>query len=285
MGKSLQTKQIANEVLWIVVGCLLYSLSVVWFIDPAQIIPGSVTGIAVVTKALFGIPIGVLNLVVNIPLVLIGVFYLGKKLLVYTALTVFLNSVLMDQLAKVLQPMTQDIFLASVIGGVMMGIGLGMILKAGATTGGTTVVGRLVVRKYPNLPISNILLVGDFIIITVGSILLKNWDLFLYSVVDLYICVLAIDKVYEVDRRSAAVIYSGRTEQVAEALCQKLPCRVAVNEAGESLTCYYKKSLTNKVQKIVQAADPEAVCAITDLAYAFGDMESQGHVASAGKER
>lgn len=77
MGKSLQTKQIANEVLWIVVGCLLYSLSVVWFIDPAQIIPGSVTGIAVVTKALFGIPIGVLNLVVNIPLVLIGVFYLG----------------------------------------------------------------------------------------------------------------------------------------------------------------------------------------------------------------
>ena len=110
MGKSLQTKQIANEVLWIVVGCLLYSLSVVWFIDPAQIIPGSVTGIAVVTKALFGIPIGVLNLVVNIPLVLIGMFYLGKKLLVYTALTVFLNSVLMDQLAKVLQPMTQDIF-------------------------------------------------------------------------------------------------------------------------------------------------------------------------------
>lgn len=81
MGKSLQTKQIANEVLWIVVGCLLYSLSVVWFIDPAQIIPGSVTGIAVVTKALFGIPIGVLNLVVNIPLVLIGVFYLGILIL------------------------------------------------------------------------------------------------------------------------------------------------------------------------------------------------------------
>ena len=78
MVKNLQTKQIANEVLWIVVGCILYSLSVVWFLDPAQIIPGSVTGIAVVTKALFGIPIGVLNLVINIPLVLIGVFYLGN---------------------------------------------------------------------------------------------------------------------------------------------------------------------------------------------------------------
>ncbi len=58
MVKNLQTKQIANEVLWIVVGCILYSLSVVWFLDPAQIIPGSVTGIAVVTKALFEYPVG-----------------------------------------------------------------------------------------------------------------------------------------------------------------------------------------------------------------------------------
>lgn len=273
MGKSLQTKQIANEVLWIVVGCLLYSLSVVWFIDPAQIIPGSVTGIAVVTKALFGIPIGVLNLVVNIPLVLIGVFYLGKKLLVYTALTVFLNSVLIDQMAKVLQPMTQDIFLASVMGGVMMGIGLGMILKAGATTGGTTVVGRLVVRKYPNLPISNILLIGDFIIITVGSILLKNWDLFLYSVVDLYICVLAIDKVYEVDRRSAAVIYSKRREEIATTLEEKLPCKVIVEPCSTQITCYCRKALINKVQRIVQAADPEAICAMVDLDYSFGSID------------
>lgn len=273
MVKNLQTKQIANEVLWIVVGCILYSLSVVWFLDPAQIIPGSVTGIAVVTKALFGIPIGVLNLVINIPLVLIGVFYLGKKLLVYTVLTVFLNSILMDQLAMILQPMTQDILLASVIGGVMMGIGLGMILKAGATTGGTTVVGRLVVRKYPNLPISNILLVGDFIIITVGSILLKNWDLFLYSVMDLYVCVIAIDKVYEIDRRSAAVIYARRPEEMAKQLQSKLPCRVVLNDSGASLTCYCRKRLINQVQKIAQSLEPDAVCATVDLTYTFGRID------------
>lgn len=273
MGKSLQTKQIANEVLWIVIGCILYSLSVVWFLDPVQIVPGSVTGIAVVTKALFGIPIGVLNLVVNIPLVLIGVFYLGKKLLVYTALTVFLNSILMDELAKVLQPLTQDILLASVIGGVMMGIGLGMILKGGATTGGTTVVGRLVVMKYPNLPISNILLAGDFIIITVGSILLKNWDLFLYSVIDLYVCVLAIDKVYEVDRRSAAVIYTNQAENMATLLRAQLPCRVVTDPTHASITCYCRKSIVNKVQRLAQTADPDAACATVDLAYSFGGID------------
>lgn len=266
-------KQIANEILWILVGCILYSLSVVWFIDPAQIIPGSVTGVAVVTKALFGIPIGVLNLVVNVPLVLIGVFYLGKKLLVYTALTVFLNSFLMDQLAVILRPMTEDMFLASVVGGVMMGIGLGMILRVGATTGGTTVIGRLVVRKYPNLPISNILLVGDFIIITVGSILLQNWDLFLYSVVDLYVCVVAIDKVYAIDKQSAAVIYSERKEEIAENLRRTLPCRTMICVDSESLVCYCKKTQINQVRKCVQEIAPDAACASVDLAYSFGSID------------
>ena len=82
--------------LLIVVGSILYALSVVLFIDPIHVIPGSVTGIAVITKALFNTPIGVVNLVINIPLILVAVFYLGKKLLIYTVITIFLTSVLMD---------------------------------------------------------------------------------------------------------------------------------------------------------------------------------------------
>ena len=134
-------------------------------------------------------------------------------------------------------------------------------------------VGRLVVRKYPNLPISNILLVGDFIIITVGSILLKNWDLFLYSVMDLYVCVIAIDKVYEIDRRSAAVIYARRPEAMAKQLQSKLPCRVVLNDSGASLTCYCRKRLINQVQKIAQSLEPDAVCATVDLTYTFGRID------------
>ena len=96
MGKTLQTKQTLLELAYILGGCVLYSLSMVWFLDPAQIIPGSVTGIAVVVKALFGIPIGALNLIINVPLVLIAVFFLGRKLLVYTAITVVLTSWFID---------------------------------------------------------------------------------------------------------------------------------------------------------------------------------------------
>ena len=112
-------------------GCLIYSLSVVLFIDPLHIIPGSVTGIGVVIKALTGFPIGMLNMIVNIPLVIWAAIILKKRILIYTGLTVLLNSLMMDGLAF-LPPFTKNLLLASIFGGVVMGAGLGMILDAGA---------------------------------------------------------------------------------------------------------------------------------------------------------
>lgn len=186
-SEKIEKDQLGRELVMIAAGSILYALSVVLFIDPVHIIPGSVTGIAVVVKALFDIPIGVLSIIINVPLVLIAVFYLGKKLLLYTVLAVLLTSLLTDWFAF-LPAFTTDTLLASVFGGVLMGIGLGLILKAGATTGGTTVVGRLIIRKHPHIKIGNILMAGDFIIITAGTFLLKDRDLMLYSLINLYIC-------------------------------------------------------------------------------------------------
>lgn len=135
---------------------------------------------------------------------------LGKRLLIYTGLTVVLSSVMIDTLAF-LHPFSQDVLLCFIFGGVVMGVGLGLILDAGGTTGGTTVVGRLVLKKLPNIPMGNILLIGDFIIMVLGSLLLKDWDLMLYSIIDLYVCVIAINKVmygFKID--SLSVIRTGK---------------------------------------------------------------------------
>ena len=86
-------------------------------------------------------------------------------------------------------------------------------------------------------------------------------------------CVIAIDKVYEIDRRSAAVIYARRPEEMAKQLQSKLPCRVVLNDSGASLTCYCRKRLINQVQKIAQSLEPDAVCATVDLTYTFGRID------------
>lgn len=107
----------------------------------------------------------------------------------------------------------------------------------------------------------------------VKNAVIIDWDLFLYSVMDLYVCVIAIDKVYEIDRRSAAVIYARRPEAMAKQLQSKLPCRVVLNDSGASLTCYCRKRLINQVQKIAQSLEPDAVCATVDLTYTFGRID------------
>ncbi len=249
-------------ILKIVIGCLIYALSVVLFIDPIRIIPGSITGIGVVVKAVTGFPIGGLNFIINIPLVIIGTIVLGKRLLVYTGLTVFLTSVMMDGMAF-LQPFTQDVMLASIFGGVVMGIGLGLIIDGGGTTGGTTLVGRLVSLKLPHLPMGTILLVGDFIIITCGSIVLKNWDLFLYSVIDLYICVVAIDLViYGPKVKTLSVV----SEQMRT---RGKPCRVLF-ESGDKVALLTEKSDVSRIQHIVEKLDPEASITSYHADFTFG---------------
>ena len=264
------------NILKITVGCFIYALSVVLFIDPIHIIPGSVTGIAVVVKALTGFPIGVLNLIINIPLVIVGTFILGKKLLVYTGLTVFLTSFMMDSLAF-LPAMTGDSMLASIFGGVVMGIGLGMILDAGGTTGGTTVVGRLILHRSPGIPMGNILMAGDFIIVVIGALLLRDWDLLLLSLVNLYVCVVAINMVmYGFGKKSISLIQTASAHKLADSVAALSSCRILKKEPSQLLIISLKNDVS-KIQRIAQDIDPSSACASFEADHSFGDLFNNVH--------
>jgi uncharacterized membrane-anchored protein YitT (DUF2179 family) len=253
----------------IVTGCLIYSLSVVLFIDPVHIIPGSVTGIGVVIKALTGFPIGMLNMIVNIPLVIWAAIILGKRILIYTGLTVLLNSLMMDGLAF-LPPFTNNLLLASIFGGVMMGAGLGMILDAGGSTGGTTIVGHIVNHKRSDIPMGNILMVGDFIIITIGSFFLKNWDLLLYSLIDLYVCVAVINLVmYSGKVQSMAVICSEKVSEIADKIHGTINGNVITTDP-EKVIVITKKQDISKIQHLVETTDQKATCLAFYADHAFG---------------
>lgn len=106
----------------------------------------------------------------------------------------------------------------------------------------------------------SILLVGDFIIITAGSIILKNWDLFLYSLIDLYICVVVIDMVmYGYKIQSLQIIHTSRPEEVKEAVLEKVPCRIIAVTDNMLQVLTRKKDMGN-VQHAAQAVDPDCSC-------------------------
>lgn len=261
-------KQESSAIVKIVVGSILYALSVVLFIDPVSVIPGSVTGIAVVVKAVTGFPIGVFSILVNVPLIIFGTIKLGKRLLIYTGLTIFLTSVLTDAFAF-LPAFSQDILLDSIFGGIVMGIGLGLIMDGGGTTGGTTLVGRLVSQKRPHIPMGNILLVGDFIIITVGSLVLQNWDLLLYSLIDLYVCVVALNyTMYGFKTRALSIITTEKQTEVADHICGNPSWKILSSGVG-TLTVVSKKSDVSKIQREIKGIDIQASCESMDVDYSF----------------
>ncbi len=265
------SKKLQGEILKITIGCVLYALSVVLFIDPVKIIPGSVTGVGVVVKALTGFPIGILSIIINVPLVIYGTVVLGRKLLIYTGLTVILSSVLIDALAF-LPPFTDDILMASVFGGVVMGLSLGLILSAGGTTGGTTIVGRLVVRKRPTVPIGNILLIGDFVIIVVGAVLLRDWNLMLYSLINLYVCVVVINKViYGTGLSSASIIFTAKGRELEARARAVMDCRFLHGSDGLAV-CISRKKDVSKLQNLITGLDHGSSCASFDLDYSFGHL-------------
>ena len=270
-AKSL-VKSEGIAVVKIVVGCVLYALSVVLFIDPVHIIPGSVTGIGVVVKALTGFPIGVLSIIINVPLVIWATIKLGPRLLIYTGLTVLLSSVLIDAFAF-LQPFTEDVMLASIFGGVVMGVGLGLILDGGGTTGGTTVVGRLVLKKWPNIPMGDVLLVGDFIIIVIGSFFLQDWDLLLYSLIDLYVCVVVINfTMYNFKTQVELVIETTKREEVKEALGAFRQTRI-LSQQPNRLYVVTRKGNVAKIQNAITKIDPAAVGTTFQVDYNFGGAD------------
>jgi uncharacterized membrane-anchored protein YitT (DUF2179 family) len=182
-----------SEILLILAGCIIYALSMIC-ISQVNIVPGSVIGIAVICNMIFKTSTGIVNLVLNIPILLMGAKFIGRKLLIYTILTLFGTSLLIDFCTplSIYVPSWHPIII-SILGGLVMGIGAGILLKTGATMGGTTAVARLIQLKYPAFKIGNTLILMDGIIIICGAGLLRDFMALVYSILYTVVCMKTID--------------------------------------------------------------------------------------------
>ena len=171
-----------EEALMILVGCSLYALSMA-VIDQASIIPGNLMGIAVVCNTLFDWPTGLVNLILSIPTIVIGTLVIGKKMLAYTVVAILGTSALIDWWVPILSYSSAGgSLLPTIMGALMMGVGCGMMFYAGATTGGTTILGRLLLLRFPKMKLGNLLIMMDGVIIAAGAIVMRDMVGFIYSI-------------------------------------------------------------------------------------------------------
>lgn len=192
----------------IIIGSFILAAGFVFFITPYRIVPGGVYGISIVfhylTQGMFafapsGFPIGLMGLILNIPLTIIGIKILGPRFGVKTIVGFVLTSVFMDGITYFWGEaplVANDALLSSIFGGVMIGFGLGLIFKSKATSGGSDIV-AMIIAKYTRLPLGQLMIYVDSVIVLLGLVVFADWKIPLYSWIVIFITGKVIDVVLE----------------------------------------------------------------------------------------
>lgn len=214
MGK--RSKQWLLDLLIYNLGSIAFGLSVAMFTAPADLAPGGVSGLATMANFLsrehlpFTLPIGGMILLINLPLLVAAWLRLGRTFTYRTLICTVLSSLWVDLLAEIVPPFKGELMLAAIFGGALMGLGVGLILSRGGTTGGSEIVANLLERRWPHIPIGKLILGVDGIVIALSAVVYGQLESPLYAVILVFISSLVTDW----------VVYGGRRGKMAMILCK-----------------------------------------------------------------
>jgi len=183
----------------ILVGAFIMASGFVMFITPYKIVPGGVYGISIVLHYVFGTPVGLTALFFDVPLTLIGIKVLGPRFGIKTVVGFLSTAIFMDTLTYFygIEPLVEgDALLSSIFGGLFIGVGLGLIFKSRATSGGTDIV-AMMISKYTKLPVGQLLIVVDSVIVLLGLLVFGDWKIPLYSLIVIFIAGKVVDIILE----------------------------------------------------------------------------------------
>jgi uncharacterized membrane-anchored protein YitT (DUF2179 family) len=181
---------------FIILGSLTLAFGVVGFLSPNNIATGGTAGLAIVLHHVVKLPIGVLMALINIPLLVVSLKYLGKQFAIKTIVCIFCIVVFVDALSQLLSlpNLSNNLLLATLYGGVTVGLGLGLIFKGGASAGGGTILAKIISSKIDIKTSTVVLLLDAFVVISAGFVF-KSTELALWSLISIYVASKLIDTV------------------------------------------------------------------------------------------
>ena len=272
----------------ICLGSLLYSLAFVAFFQANQVAMAGVTGLAQVGNALLPIlSVGLLTFLLNVPIFLVGWRLLGFHLLASSLFSMAVSSAAIDLFALLWRFSPMDPMLASLCGGALMGLGLGMIFAQGATSGGTDIIARLLKLKLPWLPLGKLVLIPDLSVLALVALAFGRLETALYGGVAMFVSSRVMDTVlYGMDVSKVAYIVSDRWQEIAEVLMHQQGRGVTIlqgeggytGEKKKVILCTFRQPEIVMVKEAVRRADPGAFMIVTAahevLGKGFGSYEN-----------
>ncbi len=271
--------ELVKDIFCDIAAALLYAVSVNMFTAPNQIAPGGVTGFATILNYMFNFPIGVTTFCINLPLIVMGLMFLGKSFTLRTLKTVFIFSVCVDAAAPFITPYTKDPLLAALFGGLLLGAALGIVFMRGSTTGGTDVLGRLLQIKLPNAPMGKLIMCTDGAILLFSAFVYRNIETVLYGVITIFIEMKMIDMIlYGFDTGKQVMVISNKNREIAEKVMGELARGATFlkaygaysNEEKDVLMSIVKRNQFGKFKKIVKETDKDAFIVVSDAGEVIG---------------
>lgn len=270
----------ALDILSFVLGSAMVAAGLVLFTIPNDIAPGGVSGLATALAYLSPISVGVWTLLLNIPLVALAWWKLGFRPLIKTIVATLLLSGFIELFLRILPPYSNNVLLASVLGGVLCGAGMGIIFVRGATTGGTDLISLLLNRVFPNASVGSLLLIVDATVVVFAVLVFRNIEVALYSIVTIFATTRTIDAIMQgVDHAKVIYIVTERGDDILALLADELGRGVTVLQGRGGYTRRDKNVLMlvthrnsfAQTLKSVKTIDKKAFIFVTDATEVHGE--------------
>lgn len=261
----------------IILGALIGGAAYPLFMTPNKIAPGGITGIATILNHLFQWPVGTVTLILNVPLFLISYRAMGRIFAFRSLVATLFFTLFIDVLP--LQPMTTDPLLGALYGGVMLGAGLGLIMRGGATTGGSDMVARMVNKRFQFISTGSFLFAIDFAVVVSAGFLIGATEA-LYSLICIFLSARIMDTIIiGFSSNKACFIISSRWQEISDRIMRdmdrgvtQLTARGAYTGAERpTLLCVIGRSEIMALKRILREEDEKAFVIIVEAHEAIGD--------------
>lgn len=267
----------------ILIGAFLFAVGVNYFTIPNTLSEGGILGITIITHYLFHWSPGVVNLVLNAALLVIGYKYFEKRTMVYTIISIAASSGFLFLTEDIGKQLTEDTFLAAIFAGLLVGVGLGLIFRTGGTSGGSTILARLT-NQWLGWSIGKGMLIFD-IVVVVGSVFIIGVEKTMYTLLVVFIGAKAIDFIVEgLDEKVAVLIISHSPDMVLDNIMSKMSRGITVLEgrggfSGQNKDVLYlviNKQEIVQLKSVINSIDKNAYVTLHNV----HEMMGKGYKAS-----
>ncbi len=273
-----------KKIVGLTFGAAIYSAGIALFLDPHSLAPGGVGGIAIMLNRLFPIlETGSFILLLNIPLLILGLIAFGKKFLLSTVYTTVISSLMVDAIAMLMKDrplLTDNIMLAALAGGAGLSVGMGIVFRSGGTTGGMDIVVKLLRRRFRHLRTGAIYMAMDAAVVLCTIPVLGGLEVAMYAAVALVVASVLMDKVlYGAEGGTLFYIVTDKPDAIARRILEELELGVTYLQGEGAYTgapkrvllCVARKQLSPKIRDIVKTEDSAAFLIVTPASEVLGE--------------